>query len=311
MKNMIMIAAALIGVTAFADKVYLKSGSVLTGKVLGTKDGVVKFESDDFGVLDVKPVSVEIIKDQAEKPIPVTTISEIPKEPETWHGSIVGAYNASRGNTHEDNWSVLANLKRKWELDRVNFDLGYYYSETGKSGGDRQKTTDRWEIEGQHDHFWLAALYHYENIKWERDMITLLENRYRVGLGLGYQWLDGVVEEHTGKWSFNQEAGLNWVREEYEKQDTKEEGFAAVRYAHHLTFVPCGFEKTEFFHNLEVLPEVDDWDKYLAKTNLGLSTALVYDFTFNARVEWDYDSQPAAGRKKDDLRYILGLGYKW
>ena len=35
------------------------------------------------------------------------------------------------------------------------------------------------------------------------------------------------------------------------------------------------------------------------------------DFDFIGKIEWDYDNVPSAGRKKSDMRYIAGLGYKW
>ena len=56
---------------------------------------------------------------------------------------------------------------------------------------------------------------------------------------------------------------------------------------------------------------VGDWDKYLAKADVGFSTKLVYDIDLLAKIECDYNSRPADDRKKADLRYLVGLGYKW
>ena len=35
------------------------------------------------------------------------------------------------------------------------------------------------------------------------------------------------------------------------------------------------------------------------------------DFDLLCKIEWDYNSTPSAGRKRSDMRYIVGLGYKW
>ena len=59
------------------------------------------------------------------------------------------------------------------------------------------------------------------------------------------------------------------------------------------------------------MPEVDEWEKFLAKADIGFTTKLIYDFDLIAKIEWDYNSKPANDRKKDDTRYIVGLGYKW
>lgn len=313
MKKCVIIAlAAFAGMSSFADTLRLKSGTVLTGTIVGSTGDAIKFKSDDFGELDVPKGSIVQAADVAAKPVEVATIEPIPVPPETWHGSINGAFTASRGNTYEDSWSLVATLNRRWDSDRLSLSGGYYFSKTGTADGPRETTTDRWELEGQEDHFWSKAFYSYVNLRYEHDEIAQLDARYRAGLGLGYQWLDGVVFESTGKWSFSQELGLNWIKEVHENSEIdKQDGFAALRYAHHLNYLPKWSDNVEVFHNLEYLPEVDDWDKYLVKADIGFTTKIIGDFDLLAKIEWDYDSIPANDRKKSDVRYIIGLGYKW
>ena len=340
MKKTIVVAAALSVSCAFADKLLLKSGSFLTGKAAGASNGELTFKSDDLGEIKVKLENIERLEDAGdhviryndnsretkalgidkgawvlvtdEKPLDMGSVKEIDPAAEKWHGRINGAFLASRGNTVENSWSLIANLNRRWEHDRFNADFGYYYSEKGEADVDLEKSTDRWEAELQHDHFWLPAFYTYENGRYDRDMIQLLNARYRLGVGVGYQWLDGRVFESTGKWSFNQELGANWVKEEYRfESDAKKDGFAALRYAHHLVYVPKWNEGLNAFHNFEYLPDVDDRNKYLIKADIGFSTKLVNDFDLLAKIEWDFNSMPAGNRKKSDVRYIIGLGYEW
>ena len=247
------------------------------------------------------------------KPLDMANVKDIDPVSETWHGSVNFAYNATRGNSRENNATVLANLNRRWEKDRFNGDFGYYYSKSGTSSDDAHKTKDKWEVELKHDHFWAAKVYTYENLKWERDLIQELKARYRLGLGGGYQWLDGTDIAGTGPWSFNQELGANWIKEEFETQtdSDKKDGFCALRYGHHLEWSPIWVKGVNVFHNAEILPEVDEWEKYLAKCDVGMTTKIVYDFDLLAKIEWEYNSKPAGDRKYEDIRYILGLGYKW
>ena len=338
MRTILLAAAALVASVSVADKVSLKSGSTLTGTVVGVANGEIVFKSDDLGEVKIPVANIVTlenagthtvvftddtraskalsVKDGAyvadARPLDMSTVKAIDPAEEKWHGSVNGALNATRGNTVENSWSVLANVNRRWEKDRLNAAFGYYYSEKGTADTDTEKSTDRWEAEVQHDHFWLPAVYHYENLRYERDTIQLLDARYRVGLGGGYQWLDGRVFESTGKWSFSQEAGVNWIKESYKRSDDdKEGGFAALRYAHHLLYTPKWNEEIEAFHNAEVLPDLDDWEKYLIKADVGFSTKLIYDFDLLAKIEWEFNSMPASDRKKSDVRYIVGLGYKW
>ena len=322
---------------AFADRMELKSGSFLTGKVKSvTKDAVV-FASDDLGDVTVKVANVARLdvgsrvvqrNDLSEapqalsvsngvyvaeaKPLDMGDVKAIDPVPEKWHGSVTLAYNATRGNATENAATVLADVRRRWDSDRFTANFGYYYADSAKSGEDTQKTTDKWLVEAQHDHFWWPKVYHYENVKWDRDMIQQLRARYRVGVGGGYQWLENRAFAATGKWSFNQELGLNWVREDYEdSDDEKKDGYCALRYAHHLNWSPVWIDRVSVFHNAEILPDVGEWEKYLVKADAGFAAPLVYDWTLNVKVEWEFDSQPANDRKSSDIRYIVGLGYQW
>ena len=338
MKTTLMLAAALAASATFADKLYLKSGSFLTGEVAGASRTELTFKSDDLGELKIPVEKIAKLENagnhvvrynddrRESKDLRVSDgawyagtaalemgdVKEIDPAEEKWHGSIHGSFLASRGNTVENTWSLMADVNRRWENDRFKANFGYYFSEKGTASTEKEKSTDRWEAEAQHDHFWLPAFYTYENGRYDRDTIQLLNARYRLGLGVGYQWLENRVFEATGKWSFNQELGVNWIKEEYKNMDdSKSDGFAALRYAHHLLYAPKWNEGVQVFHNLEYLPDVDDFDKYLVKADVGLTTKLIYDFDLLAKIEWDFNSMPANGRQKSDLRYIIGLGYQW
>lgn len=333
-----MIGAALLAGAAFADKVVLKSGSFLTGEAGLIQDGKLLFKSDDLGDLKIDLANIAsmdaaknhvvqyndnttetkilTVKDgvlwNGDGKLDTANVKAIDPAVETWHGSVNVAFNAARGNTYENTASVLANVNRRWEKDRLNVDFAYDYAENGKLGEDRNKTADRWMAEAKHDHFWLTKVYSYEDLKWERDVIQELNSRYRLGLGGGYQWLENSVFASTGKWNFNQEFGVNWIKEEYDNGgDADEGGFCALRYGHHFGYVPKWVETVEFFHAFEILPNVGDWDKYLANADVGFTTKVIYDFDLIAKIEWEYNSQPANNRKKADTRYIVGLGYKW
>ena len=336
-RTVIAAVAAMIAAAASADTVTLKGGSVLVGEAGAISGDAIKFKSDDLGEIEIKIAKIKSVdkakshvvqyldgtkeersidvKDgelwTGESKLDMKTVKAVDPVPEKWHGSVNLAYNATRGNTYENTATVLANVNRRWEKDRLTGDFNYSYADSGKSSSSKTKTTDRWLVDVKHDHFWWKKVYHYENGRYERDVIQDLDSRFRLGIGAGYQWLENKDFESTGKWSFNQEFGINWIREKYGDGESKDGGFAALRYAHHLGYVPKWYTNVEFFHNFEILPEVDDWDKFLSNADVGFSTKLIMDFDLLAKIEWDYNSQPSGGRKKSDYRYIVGLGYKW
>ncbi|MCQ2368318.1 MAG: DUF481 domain-containing protein [Kiritimatiellae bacterium] len=340
LKTITALVLTAFATAAFADKVNLKSGSFLTGKVGAIDGSTIAFESDDLGEITIEIEKIASIEDSetmhvvqyddfSTKELALTVkdgvitlddkkfdeegVKKIDPVEETWHGSVNVGFNATRGNTYDNNWSVIANLSRRWERDRFTGDVGYYYAESGTTGGrDKQKTEDRIVASAQHDHFWTQKFYHFENGKYEKDKIQLLDRRIRLGLGLGYQWAEDSLIEKVGSWDFAQEAGANWIEEKFDEYDSDtDDDFAAIMYAHHLKFRPIFKEDVEFFHNLEYLPQVNDFERYLITTDVGVTTKLIYNWDLLAKIEWDYNSRPAMSRKRSDYRYIVGLGYKW
>jgi putative salt-induced outer membrane protein YdiY len=275
------------------------------------KENVVQYNDNST---EVKNLSVKdgVVVDEKGAAINAAEVKAFNPAIETWHGSINVAYQSARGNTYENSATVLANVNRRWEKDRINGNFGYYYSETGTTEENKEKSTDRWEIEGQHDHFWSERFYIYENAKFEQDDIAGLDYRLRLGAGAGYQWLDGRNFDATGKWSFNQEVGAAWIKNSYVNADpSADDSYATVRYAHHLKYFPKWNPEIEAFHNLEFLPQIDDFDNHLIKADVGFTTKIIMDFDLLAKIEWEYNSMPSVGRKSSDVRYIVGLGYKW
>ena len=126
MKRAILAMAAIAAASAFADKVYLKSGTVLTGTGAVVADDKVKFTSDDLGDIEIAADKVSYVETAQAPKVEVAELPVEEKKPETWHGAINVAFESARGNTYKNNASVIANLNRRWDEDRVNIDFGYY-----------------------------------------------------------------------------------------------------------------------------------------------------------------------------------------
>ena len=335
-KSIALACAFAVAFAAVADTVVFKSGSRLTGTVKRIQDGTVEFASDDVGDIKIPQDKIaELSTDKANtvayrddtrkdgvvassngawtldgQPLDMGGVKAVNPEEEKWHGSVNLSAAAARGNTVSESATVMADVARRWESDRLTADFGYFFAQSGDSRDSKRKTTDRLQVQGQEDHFWLKTLYTYVNGKYEFDRIQDLDYRYRVGVGLGYQWLEGRSFEHLGKWSFNQEVGISWVKERYAHVD--DDDYATFRYAHHALWNPGWLAGLDFTHNFEYMPDVDDWaDNYLIDTDIGFSYALISNWQLIGKFEWDYKSQTAPGTKHSDLRYTLGLGYKW
>ena len=329
------VAACTFAVSA-ADVIVFKSGSKLTGKVVRIEGGNIMFDSDDVGSVKIAQDKVASMTTEKEntiqyndrttedavvnmkdgvytasgKKLDMGNVKAVNPEVEKWHGSANLSATAARGNTISEKVTFLADVNRRWEKDRLTGNFGYYFAQSGTDHDNKTKNEDRIALELQEDHFWATKVYTYINGKFERDGINALQYRYRLGGGLGYQWLDGQVFESTGKWSFSQEVGLAYIKEKYEH--LKDDDRATFRYGHHASWAPCWLDKLLFTHNFEYLPDLDDWaENYLINTDIGFTYELTGSWQLMGKWEWEYNSNPGGRTKSSDLRYTLGLGYKW
>lgn len=332
----VLVLAVSCALAGSADTLVFKGGSRLEGTVLSIVGGEIKFKSDDVGEITVKEEKVASLvtskaskvqyKDNsvtegvlakqnnaytlAGKPIDMKNVKAVNPDPEKWHGSVNLSGALARGNTRSEKANVVADVKRRWDKDRFAGDFGYYFAQNGTSRDNKEKTEDRIDLGAQYDHFWVTKMYSYLNGRYERDGINDLQYRYRVGTGLGCQWLDKYAHEPTGKWSFSQEAGLTYIKEKYER--VSDDDRCAFRYAHHLSWDPRWFTKFAFTHNFEYLPDVADWaESYLIDADVGFTYEITAAWQFMGKFEWDYNSNPGPHTKSSDFRYMLGLGYKW
>jgi len=338
------LAALACAGAANADTLVLKDGDRLTGtlKTVAT-DGTVTFASKYAGEVKVKQadivklttdadVEVQYKDDSRENEKGRLTVSKpgeylfapnaakarkfnleevhaVNPEQSAWHGALNVALSATRGNTYGSAAAVNGNVTRRFKYDRVSADAAYDTSRSGSRKENCSKTSDRIVANAQHDHFWLSKLYTYENGKYEHDRMQNLEWRFRVGLGLGYQWLENRKFDSIGTVSFSQEAGMAFTKDRYRLTAHPENSYASVRYAHHFNWVPVWVEDLSFFHNMEYLVDTERFTEYQINLDVGAKYALTKAWQLTGKIEWLYNSEPADGLSKGDTRYFLGLGY--
>ena len=74
---------------------------------------------------------------------------------------------AARGNTVSEKATVLADLNRRWETERLTANFGYYFAQNGTSRYNKEKTEDRIDLGSQFDHFWATKVYSYVNGRYD------------------------------------------------------------------------------------------------------------------------------------------------
>lgn len=315
-----------------ADTIVFKNGDKLSGKITTMDGGKMKVATAVAGdvTVDMKDVSTfstdapldirtsdgkqlsapaaagdpDQIK-AGDAVVPFSAIVKINPPAEVWKGSVVVNGAIARGNTNTDDLGVAATaeLRRHDGVnDRTTLDGAYNLGrQKDPATGGKITTTDNWMARGKYDRFLDEKFYVYGLLSLEHDRIADLNYRAAPGVGVGYQWVD------RPDMSFNTEAGLAYVYEDFIHSDSDDH--IAARLAYHLTKKLN--DTVSVFHNLEILPAFEDPGDYNLDTDAGIRADLTKSFFAEFKVELKRDSTPAEGAQKNDLRYVLGVGWKF
>jgi len=318
---------------ASGDEILFKSGDRLTGTVNSVAGGKMTFTSKVAGKLtlnmaDIKtfstdtPIEISMadgtvvhqkVAESAEGQVAVqpggaaqpqtlslANVAKINPEKTHWTGALVAGALVARGNTESETASVSADAMRRSDTDRTTLGAGYYFaSQRDNNTGDSSTSADNWFLKGKYDYFFSKKFYGYGNIKYEKDRIASLDMRLAPGAGFGYQWIE------KPDLNFFTEGGASWVCERYTDPD-ETRTYMAARLAYH--FDAALNEHVKGFHNLEIIPSLEDIQAVLVNTDVGLRAAITERMFVEAKAQLAYNSQPAEDREKKDLRYTLGIG---
>ena len=320
---------------AAADEVLFLNGDRLTGKIVSAYGGKLTIKTENAGEVTVDLAKVKTFStdepiviesgdatvrakvspgaDGTVQVVPITggspqvialkDVAKISPPSATWTGAVVGNALITTGNSETENFGLSLNAVRRSAIDRITLGGAYYYGRQKLKDTDEKETTiDNWFVLGKYDYFLTKKLYLYGAARVEQDKIAELNLRLTLGGGVGYQWFE------TPAFNFNTEAGLAWVYEDFKNNGTDDH--LAARLAYHVDWTPI--KPLKLFHNLEYLPNITDWfGDYNLNTDVGLRATVYQGFFAEARIELRYDSTPAPGAKKEDVRYLLGVGWSF
>lgn len=331
----VILSIAFVG-AARAGEIVFKNGDKLTGKITAMDAGKLTIESAVAGTVivnmsDVQTFSTDepvelhlsdgtVIKQQvatapaegtiatagsgaiASQQIAIADVAKINPPPVKWTGSIRAGALLTRGNSETDQVSIGFDALRRAEKDRISAAGQYLYGRQEDSDtGDEETTTDNWYLAGKYDYFFNEKLYWFTGARIERDRIADLDLRFTPSTGLGYQWHESDV------WNFNTEAGVAWVYEDFANADSND--YFAARLAYH--YDRAINDKVKFIHNVEYIPSVEDIKEFNLNADAGLRIALTDKMFNELKVEWRHDSEPAPDADKNDMRYIIAIGWQF
>lgn len=265
--------------SAEAFEIELRDHTVVTGVLLSQPDGAMALQTDS-GRMPLQPMAIE-------------ELSEAKKEYFDWEARSDLSSSASSGNadTFAFLWQTAAEIEIGDHRDRATFRLD-------RQDQDGLTTRELYTVDYVHSWFFDDQWFAIGGLGFERDPIRDLAYRYTPGAGVGFQVFDDAYR------SFEVSLAAVGVRERLGAQES--ESLSPrwnLRYRRELLD-----GKLEFFHDHTFSVYVTGRDNELVLTSTGIRWDVWGDIYLNAQFDWNWESNPAAGRENEDVSYVIGVG---
>jgi putative salt-induced outer membrane protein YdiY len=327
----VLALAAAAGLTR-ADDVLLSNGDRLTGKIGLVSGDVMEFNSPALGDISIKLANIKSYSTDTPatlrtkdrqfvsagikhadatqittidgKTIPTADVQQVNPPPAGWAGSVVANGALNRGNTNEASlgFSAGATLRRDTPEndDRLTLSAAYNYVRTGR-GAAGTATEDNLGAAVKYDLFVSDKLYEYADLGYYHDRIARLNYRLTPGIGAGYQWIE------RKDLNVSTEAGVSYRYEDYETAPVDQK--VTLRLAYHVD--KSLSDQVSLFHDVEFLPAFENPGDYVLTSDAGIRANLTKSFFTEFKVVYQRNDRPAPRTFKDDLAFLLGVGWKF
>lgn len=201
----------------------------------------------------------------------------------------------AKGNTDTLLFTADVKAERKWLDDEMSLGVGGSY-------GENNDVKDNEAVKGyaQWNHLFTERFYSYVRLDALHDAIADVEYRVTLSPGVGYYFIKNEATRLSG------EVGPGVV---FEKQGPTEKQYFTARVAERLEHKFS--EKAKIWESVEFLPQVDNLDNYIINAEIGAEAALTKKLSLRVVAQDTYDSEPAPGRKQNDIKLVSGIALKF
>ena len=229
-----------------------------------------------------------------------------------WEVSIAAGATLTRGNSDTFLGTLTFNAARKAPRDEVLLGASATYGTTEKettvtfpSGvtikrDETETTTANAAGFGQYNHLFTERFYAGVRLNVLHDAIA--DVKYRVTLAplAGYYLIKNPATRLAV------EAGPAFIAE---KVGDERDEYVALRFAER--FEHKFSDRAKIWQSIEFLPQIDRWHNYIINAEIGAEAGLTAKTALRGVFQDTYDNEPAPGRKKNDMKLITSLVYKF
>lgn len=212
-----------------------------------------------------------------------------------WERSAAVGLTLTRGNSRTLVATANVLATKKWDQNELGLGANGTY---GEIEGD--KSAESLQGFAQYNRLFTERAFGYLRLEALHDAIADVEYRLTFSPGAGYYF---IKAERT---TLRGELGPGFI---YEKLGGETKGYftlrAAERFDHKLN------DRARIWQSVEILPQVDNWNNFLINAEVGVEASLTERLSLRTYVQDTYDNEPAPGRKKNDVKLVSALAYKF
>jgi putative salt-induced outer membrane protein YdiY len=224
-----------------------------------------------------------------------------PPKTNNWEIAAAAALTLTRGNSETFLVTLSLDAKRKWEKNELALGVSGGYGESSVNNVNT-KNTEFVQGYGQYNRMFSDRFYAGLRLDGQYDGIAGIDYRFKVSPMAGYYLIKDA------KMTLALEGGPSFIMEHLQGQEV--DSYWAARLAERFNYKLTA--STAVWESLEYLPKVSDWTaNYLVNFEAGIETSINKHWSLRVVFQDMYASEPANGRKSNDIRLMAGTGYKF
>lgn len=201
--------------------------------------------------------------------------------------------NVASGNTQTNNGRFYA-------MGRIKLGEHRHKLELTRDGAQAEGETTKDQTDVYYEDLWTFRddWFMRGSISWTRDPIRDLDSRSQFYVGPGFHFWD------DSKRTLNLSLGPNLLVEQIGEESEQSVSVQTV-FRYEQRFLD---DDLVLFQQTDLQRVVSGRDNKILNTSTGLRWELPRDIYVNLQVDFDYESNPAEGREKEDVTYLVGVG---
>jgi putative salt-induced outer membrane protein YdiY len=212
-----------------------------------------------------------------------------------WITSASFGFSLAKGNS--DTMLATGNLLSSKKWDRNEMDLG-----TDGTYGETDGVRSAGNIHGfaQYNRLFTERFFGLMRVDAVNDSVANVDYRLTLSPGVGYYFI-----KNTNTF-LRAEAGPGFV---FERVGGVTDDYVTLRLAER--FETKLNDTVKLWQSVEFLPAFEDFSSYVINAEIGIDTSLTKKLSLRTFVQDTYDSTPAAGLKKNDVKLVAAIAYKF